>query len=228
MSDDLLTSQKEEPKWFIDEGLPGVGERPQWLPEKFKTVADMSKSYAELEKKFGTVPEEYDISNSVYLDPDKDIIKDFLQVAKEKRVPKEVVDKMVDTFDRYLGEHDVNTDEEVKKLGDNAAERLKTLNNWAKANLSDDSYKALSKNLQSADSILALEELRGKMMTSSTQIPNGNDGASQNESNTVKDIQDEIGKNYEKYKTDPKYRAELQGKLEVAVKRAGMIDKFGN
>ena len=228
MSDDLLTSQKEEPKWFIDEGLPGVGERPQWLPEKFKTVADMSKSYAELEKKFGTVPEEYDISNSVYLDPDKDIIKDFLQVAKEKRVPKEVVDKMVDTFDRYLGEHDVNTDEEVKKLGDNAAERLKTLNNWAKANLSDDSYKALSKNLQSADSILALEELRGKMMTSSTQIPNGNDGASQNESNTVKDIQDEIGKNYEKYKTDPKYRAELQGKLEVAVKRAGIIDKFGN
>lgn len=228
MSDDLLTSQKEDPKWFIDEGLPGVGERPQWLPEKFKTVADMSKSYAELEKKFGTVPEEYDISNSVYLDPDKDIIKDFLQVAKEKRVPKEVVDKMVDTFDRYLGEHDVNTDEEVKKLGDNAAERLKTLNNWAKANLSDDSYKALSKNLQSADSILALEELRGKMMTSSTQIPNGNDGASQNESNTVKDIQDEIGKNYEKYKTDPKYRAELQGKLEVAVKRAGMIDKFGN
>ena len=131
MSDNLLDSQPEDPKWFLDEGIPGMGERPEWLPEKFKTVADMSRSYNELEKKFGSVPDEYDLSNSVYLDPEQDSIKELLQVAKDKRVAKEVIDKMVDTFDRYIGQHDVNPEDEVKKLGENAGERLKTLNNWA-------------------------------------------------------------------------------------------------
>lgn len=225
VSDGTVTTPST-PNWFMDENIPGVGERPAWLPAKFKTAADLGKSYSELEKKFSAAPEEYDISGSTYLDPEKDSIKEFLQLAKEKRVPKDVIDRMVDTFDKYLGEYDVNPDVEVKKLGDNAKDRLKILNNWAKANLSDSSYKALSANLQDAASIQALEELRGKMMNSNTTVPAGNDqGAT--EVNTVKDVQDEIVKNIEKYKTDPKYRAELQGRLEVAVKRTGMVDKVG-
>ena len=39
------------------------GERPTWLPEKFKTPEDFAKSYSELEKKIGTqpkAPDEYD------------------------------------------------------------------------------------------------------------------------------------------------------------------------
>ena len=148
MSENLLNLDSETPAetpnadWFIDEGIRGVGARPTWLNDKFKTVADLGKSYVELEKKFGTVPDEYDMSRSIYIDPDKDVIKDFLNVAREKRVPQEVIDKMVDSFDRYLGEVDVNPEEEAKKLGDNARERLRTLDNWAKANLSDVSYQA--------------------------------------------------------------------------------------
>ncbi len=40
-------------------------ERPQWLPEKFKSPEDFAKSYSELEKKIGSVekaPDEYDYS----------------------------------------------------------------------------------------------------------------------------------------------------------------------
>ena len=33
-------------------------DRPEWLPEKFKTPEDMSKAYAELEKKLGQSPKE--------------------------------------------------------------------------------------------------------------------------------------------------------------------------
>ena len=33
-------------------------DRPEWLPEKFKTPEDMSKAYAELEKKLGQAPKE--------------------------------------------------------------------------------------------------------------------------------------------------------------------------
>lgn len=40
-------------------------DRPEWLPEKFKTPEDFAKSYGELEKKLGSVPkapDEYDFS----------------------------------------------------------------------------------------------------------------------------------------------------------------------
>ena len=33
-------------------------DRPEWLPEKFKSPEDMSKAYAELEKKLGQAPKE--------------------------------------------------------------------------------------------------------------------------------------------------------------------------
>lgn len=225
--DDQSTAESIEPKWFIDEGIPGIGDRPAWLNDKFKTVADLGKSYAELEKKFGSVPENYDISRSMYFDPNDPEITGLLEVAKEKRVPKEVIDKMVDTFDNYLGKYDVNPEEEAKKLGDNAKERLTTLNNWAKANLSDNAYKAISKSAQSADAILALEEIRSKMMSSSTLIPGGNDNSG-SEVNTLESVKQEIINNLEKYKTDPKYRTELQGKLEMAAKHSGLVDKQGN
>jgi len=38
-------------------------ERPEWLPQKFKTGEDLAKSYGELEKKIGAytgAPEAYD------------------------------------------------------------------------------------------------------------------------------------------------------------------------
>jgi len=228
MSDDLLNSVGDEvsPSWFIDEGIPGIGDRPDWLSEKFKSAADLGKSYAELEKKFSTVPEEYDLSKSKFIDADYGPFQDFLALAREKRVPKDVVDKMVDSFDRYLDEFSSDPTEELKKLGDNAADRLATLDNWAKANLSKDSYNALTTNLKSADAIKALEELRGKMMSGNTMVPSGNDAASTNVA-TLDDLKAELTNNLEKYKTDEKYRKDIRTRLEHAAKSSNYIDKSG-
>jgi len=219
MSENLITAVIGE--------TPAAPERPAWLPEKFKTPEDLSKSYSELEKKFGTVPEEYDISKSMWLDPNKDSIKELLSTAKDKRVPKEFMDKMVETIDNYLGEYDVDISKEAAKLGDNAKDRLTVLDNWAKANLSDNSYKALINNLQSADAIHALEELRGKMMSNSTMVPGGNENATTNVE-TAEGIKQEIVNNYAKYKSDEKYRKEIEGRLTLVAKASGMIDKVGS
>src|SRR6202453_4584922 len=105
-------------------------------------------------------PEEYDLSKSRYLDKDYTPIQEFLALAKDKRVPKDVVDKMVESIDKYMDEFAVDYEQEAKNLGENAKERLNVLDNWAKANLSKDSYEALTKNLKTANSIKALEELR--------------------------------------------------------------------
>jgi len=217
----------EAPTWFIDEGVPGVGARPAWLNEKFKTVADLGKSYSELEKKVGTAPEDYDFSKSKYIDPDYVPFQELKQIAKDKRVPQDVMDKMLESFDKYMDEFSINPDEEMQKLGENAKDRITTLDNWAKANLSKDSYEALTSNLRNADSIKALEELRGKMMSNTPQVPNGNDAGVHNTA-TLDDIKLELSNNLEKYKSDPNYRKDLQARLEVAAKNApGYIDKIG-
>ena len=217
----------ETPAWFIDEGVPGVGARPSWLPEKFKHVGDLAKSYAEMEKKFGTVPDDYDFSKSKYLDPDYAPFQDLRQLAKERRVPGDVMEKMLESFDKYMDEFGTDPTEEKKKLGDNASERMTTLDNWAKANLSQDSYEALTSSIRNADGIKALEELRGKFMTNTATVPSGNDGATHNIA-TLADLQKELSDNFEKYKADSKYRADLSKRMEVAAKNVpGYVDKQG-
>jgi hypothetical protein len=228
MTEEVITSTETpiEPSWFIDDGIPGSGDRPAWLHEKFKTAADLAKSYHELEKKVGTAPDEYDISNSKFLDADYEHIQDFLKLAKEKRVPKDVVDKMVDSIDKYMNEFTIDYHEEAKKLGDNAKERLTVLDNWAKANLSEASYHALTHNLKNADAIKALEELRSKMMSNNVVVPNGNAGGADNGA-SLEDLKTELSNNLAKYKSDPNYRRDLQGRLEVAAKASNIIDKVG-
>lgn len=215
------------PAWFIDDGVPGVGDRPAWLNEKFKSVADLGKSYVELEKKFGSAPESYDLSKSKFIDQDYVPFQEFMQLAKDKRVPGEVVDKMVSAIDKYLDEFSVDKEAEIQKLGDNAKERIVTLDNWAKANLSADSYAALEGSLKTAESIKALEEIRGKMMNANPMIPNGNDSGTLNVQ-TLDDIRAELSANLGKYKTDPAYQKDIAARLERASKNAGFIDKTGS
>ena len=186
----------------------------------------MAKSHSELEKKLGTAPEEYDFSKSKFIDPDYVPFQELKQMAKDKRVPKDVIDKMLDSVDKYFDEFSTNVDDEIKKIGDNANERIVTLNNWAKANLSKDSYEALSANLTTAETFKALEELRGKIMSSTPQVPGNNGDVSNNPS--LDDVKMELSTNLQKYKTDEAYRKDLTRRLEIAAKGAtGYIDKNG-
>jgi len=210
--------------WWIDEGVPGVGDKPTWLGDKFKTVGDLAKSYQELEKRVGNAPEEYDFSKSRYLDADYVPFQELQDFAKTKKIPQEFMDKVIESVDKYFDEFSTDFTEEKQKFGDNANERLNVLNNWAKANLSESSFNALTTHLRTADSLKALEEIRNKMMSNNTVVPNGNDaGTSSNAS--LDDLQQELNNNLDKYKTDPKYRRDLQAKMEAAGKQSSFVDK---
>lgn len=212
------------PSWWIDEGIPGIGEKPAWLGEKFKSVADLATSYNELEKRVGTVPDHYDFSKSKSLDPEYAAIKEFQEFARSKRVPQDVMDKMIDAIDKYHSEFATDMQAEMAALGENAKERLTVLTNWAQANLSKDSFEALTMELRSANSIKAMEELRSKLMSNQTTIPNGNqDGASG--APTLAEVQEELNNNLPKYKTDPKYRQDITRRLEAASKQSNFVDK---
>lgn len=218
------SSSAEEPKWWVDEGIPGVGDRPEWLSSKFKTAADLATSYSELEKRVGSAPDDYDLSKAELIDPDYGPFQDLKEFAKSKAVSQEVMDKILGTVDQYMKEFTVDFNEEKKKLGENAKERVNVLNNWAKSNLSKDSFTALTSSLRTADGIKALEEIRNKMMENNTTIPSGNDDSSGN-AYSLEEIQEEISTNFEKYKTDPKYRKELEVKMQRVAGKTDYVDK---
>ena len=215
----------QQSNWWIDEGRPGDGDRPEWLPEKFKSVADVAKSYSELEKRVGSAPKEYDISKGEsWMDSDYEPFQEMMEFAKQKHVPQDVFDKVLDSVTKYLNEFNVDYAAERTKLGDKAEERLGLLDNWAKSNFSVETYEALSNSIQTADGIKALEEVRNKMNSSTTTIPNANHDTNVSIP-TMQDIQSEMNKNLDKYKTDPAYRRELQAKMELASKNSGYTDK---
>lgn len=209
------------PSWFIDDDVPGVGSRPEWLPEKFEKVSDLANSYSNLEKRLGDAPSEYDYSKADdWLDPEYEGLSELSEFAKSKRVPQDVVDKMLDTVGGWLGQFKVDRSKEVESLGDNAKDRLDTLNNWAKSNLSESAYNSLVGSMVTADSIKALEEIRGLMLNDKSSVPNGNESG-QNEVESIQVIEDEMKANWDKYKVDANYRKEVESRLNKAVAAGG-------
>ena len=145
----------ESPKWWIDEGVPGTGDRPNWLPDKFKNVKEVVTSFSELEKKLGSPPvNDYDFGEYAEdFDKNHEAFKELEAYAKEKRVPQEVFTKMLESVAKYGKSMVPNEGAEKAKLGPDADKRLEVLNNWAKANLSKTAYEALSQNLTTAESV---------------------------------------------------------------------------
>lgn len=209
----------EEPTWWWDETNPGSGIRPDWLPEKFSKVSEMGKSYAELQTKQGVAPEKYDFTaGKEWIEPEYEAIIDLAEYAKSKSVPQDVMDRMLSAVGKYLSEFKPNFEEEMSLLGENAKERLNVLNNWAKSNLSEDSYYALTNNMRSADAVQALEEIRTKMLNNNTVIPNANTDSIEMPL-SIDDIHIEIADNLEKYNKDPKYRNEITRKIESIINK---------
>ena len=82
-SKDVAEPTLEESAAKIDEQFPPpVEDRPEWLPEKFKSVEDMAKAYSELEKKLGSKPAP---------EPTEDVPSDQ-EVETEADVPSEAED----------------------------------------------------------------------------------------------------------------------------------------
>src|SRR6185503_12684451 len=205
------TTEEAGASWHWDDNTPGQGARPEWLQPKFKSVAEAAKSFNELEKLKGSAPQQYDFSKG-------ESCIELADLARSKHVPQEVMDKMFESVGMYLEEFKTDMTEEKSKLGEKAGERLTTLNNWARSNLSEKSYNALTMGMRTAEQIEALEELRSKMLNNNTMVPGGNSTVGQS-SMTIEEYRSELNANYAKFKTDPAYRKDMEKKLEAIVSR---------
>jgi hypothetical protein len=223
MSEDLITGEETsheqsavEPTWWWDKATPGAGDRPEWLPAKYKSAEDTAKAFKELEKRLGSAPEQYDWSKGEsWIDSDYEPFQKMAEYAKSKHVPQDVMDNMLESVGTYLDEFNTDYAEERKALGDNAEERLNKVDNWAKSNFSEETYNAVIGSLRTAKDVQAIEEIRNKMIDNTTTIPTGNEVAQSVP--TVAEIQQEMVANYAKYKSDPAYREEIKAKIARAV-----------
>ncbi|MBX3498760.1 MAG: hypothetical protein KF889_04895 [Alphaproteobacteria bacterium] len=138
------------------------------LPRKFKTVDDLSKAYAESEKRMRELetqmkdapaaPDEYVDNDEVFTrhglawqnDEQRDA---WRTIFKEERLPQKTVDRLTDKYGEQLNaivsqygtpvDDEAETAKLVEKYGDKAETRIAAQNRWAIAKLPADVAKRL-------------------------------------------------------------------------------------
>jgi hypothetical protein len=221
--------QSQDKSWWIEDGVAASSSRPDWFPEKFKSVKDAVACYTELEKKMGTPPvAEYDFGEyAEVFDKDHEALKELAAYSKEKRVPQEVFTKVLESVSKYGKSFVSDPEVEMAKLGPDAGKRVELLNNFFKSNLSETAFNALTESMTSASSVAAMEEVRKAMMAANTvQIPSGSDNGPVGVE-SVDSLQKELYENLEKFKTDSKYQDDWRRRAALAGRNSDFIDKLG-
>jgi len=154
-----------EGEYFLTEGIKGTGDTPEWYKaEKYKSVADQAKAYTELEKKFGGftgAPKDgYAIPEGV---EQGDELMDALKGFAEKTNMNQ--DSFNEAWDLLISQseavEEVSAEMEMQRLGDNAPERVKTVEQFMKNNLDNDTYEKVRYAVNSAEAIELVEALIG-------------------------------------------------------------------
>lgn len=205
-----------EPKWWLSKETPMQGDIPEWMPSQFKSVEALATSYKELQKRFGTAPDSYDLTKGGgWANPEYQGFKELVDMGHKFRVPGEFMDKMLDSVGSYIDSHSFNPDAVISSLGEGANERLDILENWGNANFGEDTFAALTENITTAEGVLALEKIREAMMNNQTIIPTDNSNTSSKPA-TVATLQNEMKENLSRYESDPSYRADLMRRFDIA------------
>jgi len=206
--------------WFLKEGIPGEGPRPDWLLPKYTSMEAQAQAYPELMKVSRTdasAPESYQLESVAdVFDPESSYIANLTAKAKTHKLSQDAFGDMVGEFASYQKSLLPNIDEEMKKLGDNPQRRLDTVNTWATNHLSEKSMETLGKIAYTADVVELMDEVRQKMHGLSSRIPVGQN-LEPIKIESVSSIDAEMASNYARYKTDKAYRDQLTERRKQAL-----------
>lgn len=181
-SDTLLdesSPEVAEGEYFLTEDVKGTGETPEWFnSNKYKSVADQAKGYAELEKKFGgfkgTPKDGY--MNPEGVENDDALLQELITFADDTNMSQEAFGRAWDLLSAQDDAvQEVNQEAEVAKLGDNAQERINNVEGFMKNNLDAETYEKAKDLVTTAESIELIEMLVGA--TAPVKLPTENDVA---------------------------------------------------
>ena len=169
-SNDTLTSLVDaaeptlgEGEYFLSDNVKGVGDMPEWYKaDKYKSVAEQAKAYTELEKKFGGftgAPKDgYSIVEGV--EQDDALWQELVSFGEKTNMSQSALNdawQILSAQEQAVEE--VSVEMEMQKLGDNAVERIKVVEQYMKNNLDADTYEELRYAVNSAESVQLIEAL---------------------------------------------------------------------
>lgn len=201
-----------ETGWSWDEGIPGEGERPEWLKGKYGKVVDQAKAYIQAEKAIGNsaAPESYDLTGyEDYLDLESEHISELTNFAKEHRLSQEALSGLIDPLRKYHDSQVPNVDVEIEKLGKNAQARINTVNTWATNHLSEKSMETLGQIGTTAAVIEMMDEIRQIQSQTQSQVPANMTNHVKRDVLTYEEVEAKMLAEPVKYRTDPNFRQEI-------------------
>jgi|TARA_R110000851_G_scaffold251030_1_gene403521 hypothetical protein len=203
-------------------------ERPDWMPQKFwdkkdgPDVESLSKSYADLEKKFSQgkhkVPDTYDMSvlDEAGIKDDDPAMKVYMDWAKDAKISQahfETLAKNIIDLNGPAQDDTISITEEKKKLGSNADEIINSNANWGRKLISDgvfseNDYEQLSVLGGTAEGQMTIRKLR--TLAGEKDIPIQSQPTLGDE--TPEDLHNLVGS--ERYKNDATFRRSVEKKYE--------------
>jgi hypothetical protein len=209
-----------EPSWWIDDNTPGQGERPSWLPPKYKKVSDLGHGYLEAEKRLGAftgAPEEYNLGD-LELDESQLVVQELKAVGKELNMSEEGLKKFLGRLHTAVEtETEANLEEQIKKLGKDGERVLKQYQNTIKDYFSPEEAEVAKGWIRSAEDL----QLFNKLTSQSTRsaVPTSQSVALANNHETVADLRQELVGNIQKFENDKNYQKNWSKRMEQAVAR---------
>lgn len=179
-SDTLLDNAEptlDQGEYFLAEGIKGAGETPEWYKsDKYQSVAEQAKAYTELEKKFGgfkgSPKDGYTAPEGV--ESDDALLTELTEFAKDTNMSDEAFGRAWELLSaQEQAVEEVSQEMEMQKLGDNATQRLKTVEGFLKNNLDAETYSAAQELVTTADSVALIEMIVKATMPAKLPIEGG-------------------------------------------------------
>ena len=179
-SDTLLDNAEptlNEGEYFLAEGIKGAGETPEWYKsDKYQSVAEQAKAYTELEKKFGGfkgAPKDgYTAPEGV--ESDDALLTELTEFAKDTNMSDEAFGRAWELLSaQEQAVEEVTQEMEMQKLGENATQRLKTVEGFLKNNLDAETYSAAQELVTTAESVALIEMIIKATVPSKLPIEGG-------------------------------------------------------
>ena len=163
-------------------------ERPEWLPEKYKTGEDLAKAYKELESKLGSRDDEIrnqlieEIQAEAFSDRpdsagdyqlpdiinqqeavDNDLLKWWSEHSFENGYSQEEFQRGIEMYANSSMSNEPDLEAESAKLGDNAEARIDAASMFANKFFPESALPAVERMCESHEGIIALEAMMEAM-----------------------------------------------------------------
>jgi len=187
MSEDQVNENTETSTEESSSDIPSYVPEKFWNKDLNEVnVEELGASYKALEKRLGQrteelagsireevladikgqAPESYEIQLpelpdgvQIDVDPDQPLLQWWQETARSKGLSNEDFNKGIEAFVQNEISGLPDRESQINLLGENANQRIESADLWAKKNLTESSYEAISNLASTADGVRAIEEI---------------------------------------------------------------------